>query len=237
MTEGPQTATAVIRWDATAGASARLSSPRRATTPRPSRSRMLRSTLNMGFLMIRKPGGVPTDDWLRPAAGWASPHSAGAARAGGRAPGLPAQSGHGTIVAVWVRVATRAGHGRSTSEGLLAEFQHQLLPGISRYSRKANGSAAEVQGNNQKLPRVRSRTPLPTGPYAVVNQCWPVTSDGPAWPRRGRWPQRGIFGVDLHVLTFCRGGRSLVSLHRSAVTSRPRVLIGKSSLRAMESRP
>ncbi len=85
---------------------------------------------------------------------------------GARTQGLPAQSGHGTVAAVRVRVATRAGEGRSTSEGLFAEFQHQLLPGILRHSQTANGSAAEVQGNNLKLSRERSRTPSPGGPVA-----------------------------------------------------------------------
>ena len=38
-------------------AEARLSSPRRATTARPSKSWILRSTLNMGFLHYRAAGG------------------------------------------------------------------------------------------------------------------------------------------------------------------------------------
>jgi hypothetical protein len=38
-------------------AEARLSSPRRATTARPSKSWILRSTFNMGFLHYRAAGG------------------------------------------------------------------------------------------------------------------------------------------------------------------------------------
>src|SRR5450755_1767692 len=87
MTDGPQAATAVIRWEATPWASARLNSPHKATTARPSASRMLRPTLSMGF-----PGDQGRD----------------------RRPG-PAR---------WARTRDE----RGTSEGLLAEFQHQLLP-------------------------------------------------------------------------------------------------------------
>ena len=105
--------------------------------------------------MIRQPGSLgPSDNWLMAAVGWALPHSAEDTRVGARTQGMPAQSGHGTVAAVRVRVAMRAGEGRSTSRGLFAEFQHQLLPGISRHSQTANRSAAEVQGNNLKLSRV-----------------------------------------------------------------------------------
>ena len=96
------------------------------------------------------------DNWVMPAVGRASPHSARGARVGARAQGLRAQSGHGTVGAVRARDARRAGHGRSTSEGLFAEFQHQLLPDISRHSRTANRSATKVQSNNLKLSRIGS---------------------------------------------------------------------------------
>jgi hypothetical protein len=134
--------------------------------------------------MIRQPGGSlgPSDNWLMPAVGWASPHSAGDTRVGAGTQGLPAQSGHGTVAAVRVRVAMRAGEGRSTSRGLFAEFQHQLLPGISRHSQTANRSAAEVQGSNLKLSRERSRTPSPGGPDAAAKAM------------RARYPSRGRDG-------------------------------------------
>ena len=48
-THGPWTVTAVVRCDATPGAWATSSSPRKATTPRPTDSGVLSSTLNMGL--------------------------------------------------------------------------------------------------------------------------------------------------------------------------------------------
>src|SRR5271155_1504102 len=66
MTDGPQAATAAIRWDATLGVSARSNSPRSATTAWPSTSRMLRSTSSM--TSPRKPGESPgpAADSLKP---------------------------------------------------------------------------------------------------------------------------------------------------------------------------
>ena len=159
--------------------------------------------------MIRQPGGSlgPSDNWLMPAVGWALPHSAGDTRVGAGTQGLPAQSGHGTVAAVRVRVAMRAGEGRSTSRGLFAEFQHQLLPGISRHSQTANRSAAEVQGSNLKLSRERSRTPSPGGPDAAAKAM------------RARYPSRAGMAADPGMRTIT--GEELSSIPEAIRTGSP----------------